>query len=314
MKRFVAYQVFIWAAGILLCGEARSQQGNISQVADDARAIRRVTEVAGRRDLPRDILRTIVKEDIDILRGKQPDSTYQFAEYGKEDAGRITEDYTVAAGEKLTPLKVRGDFVYELLVESPARRYLVRKNQRVFVERVEVDLSPIGSSPSRLETIPVDAWLDRGQTRRIGLPEIARAARVTVYARTEKEAGPASLQLSLVKARIIDDPNSPYARAVETAKLLEESLNKEDRSRVITTAGMLGADPALKAGNSRGSERLEMPVEVPAKRTEQREIIPGDPFYEDLQEIEDLLTGSDEERREGLDRLHQVIRRMRPSR
>jgi hypothetical protein len=32
----------------------------------------------------------------------------------------------------------------------------------------------------------------------------------------------------------------------------------------------------------------------------------------ELQLIEDLLTGNDTERRQGLDRLHQMIRRMRP--
>ncbi len=34
--------------------------------------------------------------------------------------------------------------------------------------------------------------------------------------------------------------------------------------------------------------------------------------YGELQTIEDLLTGSDAEKREGLDRLHQLIRRLRP--
>ena len=34
--------------------------------------------------------------------------------------------------------------------------------------------------------------------------------------------------------------------------------------------------------------------------------------YGELQSIEDLLTGTDAERRQGLDRLHQLLRKIRP--
>jgi hypothetical protein len=36
--------------------------------------------------------------------------------------------------------------------------------------------------------------------------------------------------------------------------------------------------------------------------------------YAELQSIEDLMTGSDAEKRQGLDRLHQLLRRLRPQR
>jgi hypothetical protein len=35
-------------------------------------------------------------------------------------------------------------------------------------------------------------------------------------------------------------------------------------------------------------------------------------MYQDLQTVEDLLTGTEAEKREGLDRLHQLVRRLRP--
>jgi hypothetical protein len=38
---------------------------------------------------------------------------------------------------------------------------------------------------------------------------------------------------------------------------------------------------------------------------------PQPEIHGELQTIEDLLTGSEQERREGMDRLHQLIRRMR---
>jgi hypothetical protein len=36
-----------------------------------------------------------------------------------------------------------------------------------------------------------------------------------------------------------------------------------------------------------------------------------DQLYGELQSIEDLLTGTDAEKRQGLDRLHQLLRRLR---
>jgi hypothetical protein len=42
------------------------------------------------------------------------------------------------------------------------------------------------------------------------------------------------------------------------------------------------------------------------------EATPSVEVYMDLQAIEDLLTGTESEKREGLDRLHQLVRRLRP--
>ena len=39
---------------------------------------------------------------------------------------------------------------------------------------------------------------------------------------------------------------------------------------------------------------------------------PSVDIYPELQAVEDLLTGTEAEKREGLDRLHQVLRRLRP--
>jgi len=37
-------------------------------------------------------------------------------------------------------------------------------------------------------------------------------------------------------------------------------------------------------------------------------------IYMELQAVEDLLTGNESEKREGLDKLHQLVRRLRPAR
>src|ERR1700674_4670868 len=91
--------------------------------AEDARVLDRVAE-ASRRDLPRDLLRRIVDEDIDALRGKRGDDTYQYAGYERMEAVRTTESYSVdpERADKLSKLEVRGDYAYRLIVSSPPRR------------------------------------------------------------------------------------------------------------------------------------------------------------------------------------------------
>jgi hypothetical protein len=39
---------------------------------------------------------------------------------------------------------------------------------------------------------------------------------------------------------------------------------------------------------------------------------PNIEIYTDLQAIEDLLTGTEAEKRQGLDKLHQLVRKLRP--
>jgi hypothetical protein len=65
-------------------------QAPAQRVADDALVIDRVAEVS-KRDLPADLLKRIVNEDIDLLRGKRADGTYEFANYERLEAGRKTE-------------------------------------------------------------------------------------------------------------------------------------------------------------------------------------------------------------------------------
>jgi len=52
-------------------------------------------------------------------------------------------------------------------------------------------------------------------------------------------------------------------------------------------------------------------AETPVTTQPQAQVQPSGADLRELQAIEDLLTGTEQERREGLDRLHQIIRRLR---
>ena len=47
------------------------------------------------RDLPSDLLKRIVEEDIDLLRGKRSDGSYQYASFERFDSGRINKGFSI---------------------------------------------------------------------------------------------------------------------------------------------------------------------------------------------------------------------------
>ena len=85
MKRAAIASTFLFLAGSIA---AQPQPAAVTRVADDARVLDRVAE-ASKKDLPRDLLRRIVDEDINILRGKRPDDTYQYAGYERMEAAAL---------------------------------------------------------------------------------------------------------------------------------------------------------------------------------------------------------------------------------
>jgi hypothetical protein len=287
----------------LLLAVTVQAQTVVQRVGEDAIAIDRVA-AASKKDLPRDLLKRIIEEDIDLLRGKRNDGTYEYASFERFDSGRIAQDFSVQyRKDKMDVLEVKGAFVYRVQVEVPSRRLLVRRNRPVWIERVDLEYLPERGSQSARQSIEVKQWLKPGEFRPVDLPEVARQATVRVVATVEEKSGYGNVEISLIKARIVDNADSPYGDAVASAKAIQRGLENNDvpsiramaqRLRHGLEGGQVGREPAVPVEMSR-------PAPVSA-----------DPqMREELQQIEDLLTGTEPERREGMDRLHQVIRRLR---
>ena len=308
MKRSMLMLFFVAAAA--------TAQVNVQRVADDAIVLDRVAEV-GKRDMPRDLMKRIIAEDIDLLRGKRADGTYEYARYERIEAGRIDESFSIHPRENddnLQKVELKGAFVYRLIVGSPSRRLVVTKNRRVWVERVELEYVPEGSSTTKTQSTPIEAWLDPGAVRPIDFPEIARQATARVFARADKQAGYGNLVLTLVQARVVDNPDSPYADAVASAKAVQRALENGDvasvramATRMRDTLRVSGVTAVVTAPAPQPSTTGRIAAPTTLEPTPTLEI------YLELQAIEDLLTGQADERREGLDKLHQLVRRLRPS-
>jgi hypothetical protein len=279
-------------------------------VGDDARVLDRVAE-ASKKDLPRDLLRRIVDEDIDILRGKRPDDTYQYAGYERMEAGRSTESYSVDPdrADQLSKLEVKGTFAYRLIISSPKRRMLVTKNRRVWLDHVEIEYMPQTSRTTKFQNVKLGVWLEPNETKGVDFDEIARNATARVYARADKESGYGNIDVTLLEARVFDDPNSPYADAVSSLKAISKAIDRDDVGSLRAMAQHLGQSLPSTASNS----AARTAVDVVASRTEPAPAAERAPSADvsELEAIEDLLTGSDTERRQGVDRLHQLIRKLR---
>jgi hypothetical protein len=289
---------------LLLVTSVRAQ--DVAQrVTDDAIAIDRVA-AAAKRDLPTDLLKRIIDEDLDLLRGKRNDGSYQYASFERFDSGRMTTDFSVQyRGDKMEVLEVKGPWVYRLQIEVPSRRMLVRKNKPVWIERVDLDyIGERGSSTERT-SIDVKQWLKPGEFRPVDFPAIARQATAKVIASVEKDSGYGNVELSLIKAKIVDNPDSPYADALASAKAVQRALDNNEipsiRAMAQRMRGSLGGTPA----GTTIQVQAPPPAPQPAPQAMDRAT------RDELQEIEDQLTGSDQERRQGMDRLHQLLRRMR---
>lgn len=298
-----------WMGMLALVATAAGAQVDVAQVIDDAIVLDRVAEVS-KKDLPTALLKRMVTEDIELLRGPRPDGTYQHATWERLEGGRKTGSFSVQPrGEKSQTMEIRGANVYRVILDSPGRRLLVAKNRPVHIQRVDVEYIPSGSTISKVHSVPVDKPLVPGQNHPIDLPEIARQATVRVVAKADENAGYGNVSVALVEARIVDNSESPYADAVASAKAVLRALDNADVPSIRAMAARIR--------DSLGARAAAAPAPVPATRTVEVtaprvEAAPAPEIYLELQAIEDLLTGTDTERREGLDKLHQLVRKLRP--
>jgi hypothetical protein len=291
-----------------------SAQPSIARVADDAIVIDRVGE-ASKRDLPTDLLKRIVNEDIDMLRGKKSDGSYDYAHYERFETGRTQSSFSINhRKDRMETVEVRGAWIYRVIVEVPTRRLLVRRNRPVWLERVDVDYVAEGTTRSETQSFEVKAWLQPGEVRPFDLPAIAKQATAKVIATADEKGGYANIDVALVQARIVDAADSPYAEAVASAKAILRALDNNDIASMRASARRMRA--SLGGGSS--TTTIATPTVAPRPAVSEMTVTapPADngtrlELRTELQMIEDLLTGTEAERREGLDRLHQMIRRMR---
>ncbi|GAC1402307.1 MAG: hypothetical protein NVSMB68_16320 [Thermoanaerobaculia bacterium] len=315
MKRTIPLCIVVFAASL------QAAEIPVQRIADDAKVVGRVAEAA-KRDLPQDLLKRILNDDLESLRGKRSDGTYDYATYERLESSRTDQSFSVQPMKNGTTnhYDVKGAFVYRLIIDLPSRRMLVTKNRRVYVDHVEIESIPMNSSSTQHQNVRVEAWVEPGESRPIDFQEVARQATARVFAKSDDQ-GYGNMVLTLVKARAVDNADSPYADAVASAKATIRALDNGDIPSIRSMAMRMhdGLERTVPGGTP-GSVSLQTaarPAEIRGVPPEARagggiQSTPSVEIYMELQSVEDLLTGNDAEKREGLDRLHQLVRRLRP--
>jgi hypothetical protein len=245
----------------------------------------------------------MMDDDIELLRGKRSDGSYAYATHDRMEASRQSSSFSIEDAKKSTRLELRGSWVYRLVVSAPSRRMLVTRNRHVFIEKIEIEYLPEGASSSKVQTLDVNGWIEPGTSRNVDLDQIARQATARVYVHADPE-GYGNITLALLEAKIFDNPDSPYADAVSSAKAMLRGIDNNDIPSIRAMAQRLASD-------LEPSKPATAALEVTAPRETPRETREQPDVAVELQAIEDLLTGTEVERRQGLDRLHQLLRRLR---
>jgi len=300
-------------AALLFAAAAAAANVPTAQIALDAHVVDRVAEVS-KRDLPGDLLRRMMENDIELLRGKRSDGSYAYASHDRMEASRNAESFSIEDAKKSSRLELKGSWVYRLVISAPSRRMLVTHNRHVFIEKIEIEYLPEGASSSKVQTLDVNGWIEPGTSRNVDLEQIARQATARVYVHADPE-GYGNIELALLEAKIFDNPDSPYADAVNSAKAIVRGVENNDIPSIRAMAQRLAGD--LQPGGPASAGVMPSSAEREASPAGTGSLAPlgmtpaAPDIAAELQAIEDLLTGTEAERRQGLDRLHQLLRRLR---
>lgn len=243
-------------AALPALAEATDHHEIAHKVWIDAHVAERVAEASG-GNLPTNLLDTIVDQDIDLLRGRRPNSTYEWAHFEKIEVGRVTQGATVNAGTKehADRAEIRGRHVFRIIVEVPSRRRLVRRNPPVNISRIDFDYTD-ESGDKKFQSITPDALIAPGDHKSWNLPEIASDVVATVWARSTGEAS--NVELTLVHAQLFDDAKGPFFGALQSAKLLKTAIERKDAESTRTAAATL-ADRLETLGAGRLQPRPRSP-------------------------------------------------------
>ncbi|MDQ6800547.1 MAG: hypothetical protein M3041_06880 [Acidobacteriota bacterium] len=230
----------------------------IDQVAADLRALGRIASLSDNLRDNKQVMLAIVDNDLENLREKRPDETYRWASLQREEASRVKDQKSVERVQterELREVTLTAPNAYRVEVSVPTKQGLVTKNNRVYIRNVIVDSTGFDGKVTHQE-IPVNQWVNPGDSYGVALPEISKTAKVMVELGVESGDKHAVADIALLQAKLTDDPASPYFPAVQRLLKIREVLTQKDLNRgfLKTTA-----DEAL----------LSMPGELQKRTAEQ---------------------------------------------
>ncbi|MGZ8812349.1 MAG: hypothetical protein ACXW29_14515, partial [Thermoanaerobaculia bacterium] len=320
MKTLAALTTSLLAVTAFAQTPALPQDAKIDQVTSDLKSISRIATLAGSLSDTRQVMLAMIDNDVDAMREKRGDDTYRWASLQREEGGRVSDEKDIErvyTEKELREVRLTATNAYRLEVTLPTKRSLFGANNRVFIRNVIVDSTGFDGKAMHHE-IPVNAWVNPGDSNGVPFPEIGKSVSTMVELGVEDGTKRAVAKVSLLQAKLVDDPTSPYFPAVK--RLLEvRSLVTKDINR-----GQLKnmADEAVLAMPSELEKRAAMQAAAAEQRrmelaagTMKGSIAPGDATNDVLAALRDvsrLLGGTLEEQAAARARLQTLIDSLQP--
>jgi hypothetical protein len=293
------------------------QDARIETVSYDLRALNRIANLAKDLGDSRQVMLAILDADIESLRMPREDGTYRWASLQREEASRVSDQKDierVSTEKELREVAVTAPKAYRLVVSVPSKRNLISANNRVYIRNVEVDSTGFDGKTSHHE-IPVNAWVNPGDSNGIALPEIGRSVKAMAELGVESGNKKAVAEVALLQAKLVDDPTSPYFPAVKRLLQIREVVAAKDIDRGRLKNAVDEALLALPGELDKRAGEMTAAEEQRKQMAAKGAIGPGDatPDVTDtVAEALRLLGGTLEDQAQGRAKLTELINKLRP--
>jgi hypothetical protein len=320
MKRLVLGFTFFLAFPLLGI-ETSQRDANIDMLAQDLYTIARVTAVAKDLGDSRQILLAVADSDINTLRMPREDGTYQWASLQREEGGRVSDEKTVEyvyTEKELRYVTVTGANGYRVEISVPKKRGAFSANNRVWVRNVLVDSTGFDGKTTHTE-IPVNAWVNPGDANGVALPEIGKSVKATAELGVESGNKQAVATVSLVQAKLVDDPASPYFPAVKRLLAIRDLIAAKDMNRgaIRNSAdeALLSLPGELEKRTAEQARMAEERKQMALNGTMKGMIMAGDATPDvvtELGEIARMMNGTLQEQTDARARMQALVDKLSP--
>ncbi|MFZ2493637.1 MAG: hypothetical protein WA208_19320 [Thermoanaerobaculia bacterium] len=203
------------------------------QLATDLRALSRIADLSKNLGDTRQVVLAIVDSDIEALRERRADETYRWASLQREESARVKDEKTiekVQTEKVLREVTITAPNAYRVEVVVPQKRNLVQANNRVYVRNIVAESTGFDGKVTRQE-IPVNAWVEPGNSHGVALTEIGKSVMAVAELGVESGNKRAVAEVALIQAKLVDDPTSPWFSAVKRLLQIREVAAAKDINR-----------------------------------------------------------------------------------
>jgi hypothetical protein len=325
MKRVVRIILSVLVSLPLLAQDAQTATAGpdpkIEMAANDLHAVARIVALAENLERERPLLLAILDSDIREFREPREDGTFRWASLQREEGGRVSDEKTiehVSTQKELRYVTITGPNGYRVEVTAPKKRSTFSANNRVYVRNVLVDSTGFDGKITHHE-IPLERWVNPGDSTSEPLPEIGKSVKVTFELGVESGEKQAVATVTLVQAKLVDDPTSPYFPAVKRLLQLRELVAAKDINRgalkSASDEALLSLPGELEKRTAAMEEAARVRRMMAESGTTTGSITIGDAtpdVVKELSEISRLLVGTVDEQTQGRERMRVLIEGLTP--